>query len=47
MTENIHREDAITRRIQAMKARVDSIRDAGMYFYNQPVSELLGVLGCL
>jgi 8-amino-7-oxononanoate synthase len=42
MTANHSREDAITRRIQAMNARVESIREAGLYFYNQPVSEILG-----
>lgn len=42
MTENHRREDAIQRRIQAMNSRVESIREAGLYFYNQPVSELVG-----
>ena len=42
MSEPHTREDAITRRIQAMNARVESIRQAGLYFYNQPVSEMLG-----
>jgi 8-amino-7-oxononanoate synthase len=35
-------EDSITRRIAAMNNRVEGIRDAGLYFYNQPVSELRG-----
>jgi 8-amino-7-oxononanoate synthase len=42
MTKHHSREDAITRRIQAMNARVESIREAGLYFYNQPISEILG-----
>lgn len=42
MSKNIHREDAIMRRIQAMNARVNSIREAGLYFFNQPVTELMG-----
>jgi 8-amino-7-oxononanoate synthase len=42
MSEDHPREDAITRRIQAMNARIESIRQAGLYFYNQPVSEMLG-----
>jgi 8-amino-7-oxononanoate synthase len=42
MTAQQPREDAIARRIQAMNARVESIRQAGLYFYNQPVSEILG-----
>jgi 8-amino-7-oxononanoate synthase len=35
-------DDSIRRRIAAMNNRVEGIRDAGMYFYNQPVSELKG-----
>ena len=35
-------DDAVTRRIQAMVKRVDDIQDAGLYFYNQPISELRG-----
>jgi 8-amino-7-oxononanoate synthase len=42
MTTQKPREDAIARRIQAMNARVESIQEAGLYFYNQPVSEVLG-----
>ena len=34
--------DAIARRIRAMNHRVADIRQADMYFYNQPVSELYG-----
>ncbi len=34
--------DNITRRIQAMNERVAAARQAGLYFYNQPVSELHG-----
>jgi 8-amino-7-oxononanoate synthase len=35
-------DDAIRRRINAMTSRVDGIRQEGLYFYNQPVSELRG-----
>jgi glycine C-acetyltransferase len=35
-------EDAIIRRIQAMIERVESLREADLYFYNQSVSELKG-----
>ena len=42
MTVQQPREDAIAHRIQAMNARVESIREAGLYFYNQPISEILG-----
>jgi 8-amino-7-oxononanoate synthase len=35
-------DDAIMRRVHAMKSRVESIREAGLYFYNQPVTELRG-----
>lgn len=34
--------DAIAERIFAMKERLRSIREADLYFYNQPVSELRG-----
>jgi glycine C-acetyltransferase len=34
--------DAITRRIQAITSRVEQTRQAGLYFYNQPISELRG-----
>lgn len=34
--------DAISQRIEAMRARADGLRDAGLYFFNQPVSELRG-----
>ncbi len=40
--ELTRREDSITKRIQAMCERVDSTQDAGLYFYNMPVSELQG-----
>ncbi len=36
------KQDGITRRIQAMKDRVQSMRDVNLYFYNQPISELRG-----
>lgn len=35
-------ENAIMRRVLAMKNRVDGLRHDGLYFYNQPVSELHG-----
>lgn len=34
--------DAISRRISAMSNRVGTLQNAGLYFYNQPVSELKG-----
>ena len=34
--------DAVTQRVQAMNKRVAGIMDAGLYFYNQPISELRG-----
>jgi 8-amino-7-oxononanoate synthase len=40
---NFHQaDDAVARRIRAMNHRVADIRQADMYFYNQPVSELYG-----
>jgi glycine C-acetyltransferase len=35
-------DDAVTRRIKTMVKRVDDTQSAGLYFYNQPVSELRG-----
>ena len=35
-------DNAIMRRVNAMKNRVDGLRAGGLYFYNQPVSELRG-----
>jgi len=35
-------EDAIAERVKAMTARVKSIQEADLYYYNQPVSELRG-----
>src|SRR5512136_975203 len=35
-------EDAITYRIQAMNQRVKDGKQAGLYFYNQPISEFCG-----
>ena len=35
-------EDAIALRVQAMKQRVEGIQEAGLYYYNQPVTELHG-----
>ena len=34
--------DTIMRRVRAMNERVESIQQAGLYFYNQPISELRG-----
>jgi len=33
--------DAVTRRIKAMADRITGIREPGLYFYNQPVEEIL------
>jgi glycine C-acetyltransferase len=35
-------DDAVTRRIQAMVERVNTLKDHDLYFYNQPISELRG-----
>jgi len=35
-------DDSISRRIQVMVQRVDDVKGAGLYFYNQPISELRG-----
>ena len=35
-------DNAILRRVMAMKNRVDGLRHEGLYFYNQPISELHG-----
>ncbi len=35
-------DDAITRRVRAMTDRVHNAQDAGLYFYNQAVTELRG-----
>ena len=35
-------DDAVIERIRAMNKRVDNFRQADLYFYNQPVSELRG-----
>lgn len=40
--DHIKAEDAVMQRIRAMNKRVGDIRQADMYFYNQPVSELRG-----
>ena len=34
--------DAIMWRIQAMNERVDSVKEQGLYYFNQPISELRG-----
>ena len=40
---DIHQtEDAVNRRIKALVSRVNNLREAGLYFYNQPVTELRG-----
>jgi 8-amino-7-oxononanoate synthase len=35
-------DDSVSRRIQVMVQRVDDVKGAGLYFYNQPISELRG-----
>ncbi len=35
-------DDAVIQRIQAMNERVSGIQEAGLYFFNQPISELRG-----
>jgi glycine C-acetyltransferase len=35
-------EDGIRKRIEAMVARVEAVRQGGVYFYNMPVTELRG-----
>jgi glycine C-acetyltransferase len=40
--DGAHSEDAIRRRIRAMMNRVDGLKEAGLYFYNQAVTELRG-----
>jgi len=35
-------DDTVIRRIRAMNSRVEQIREADLYFYNQPISELRG-----
>jgi hypothetical protein len=37
-----HVDDAIVRRMRAIEERVQLARQAGLYFYNQPISELHG-----
>ena len=34
--------DAVTRRIKAMNDRLSGLKENGLYFYNQPVEEMLG-----
>jgi len=34
-------DDAVTRRIKAMADRVNSFKEPGLYFYNQPIQEIL------
>lgn len=38
----LSQKDAISRRIQAMAERVEGLRQADFYFYNQPVTEMGG-----
>lgn len=40
--EHSKNDDAITQRIHAMGARVQEAKDLGLYFYNQPITELKG-----
>jgi 8-amino-7-oxononanoate synthase len=35
-------EDAVIRRIEAMNARVEDAQQADLYYYNQPITEMLG-----
>ncbi len=35
-------KDAVARRIQVMNERVNTLKEQGLYFYNQPISELCG-----
>lgn len=35
-------DDAVTKRIRAMVERVEQAREADLYYYNQPITELLG-----
>lgn len=37
-----HPEDNIMQRIEMMKKRAGDLQEAGLYFYNQPISELRG-----
>ncbi|GAB4445854.1 MAG: pyridoxal phosphate-dependent aminotransferase family protein [Anaerolineales bacterium] len=36
-----HTDDAVTRRIKAFAERVSRLQENGLYFYNQPVTEIL------
>ena len=36
-------ENTIVQRVQAMNKRVETYKDLGLYFYNQPIEELRGV----
>jgi glycine C-acetyltransferase len=40
--ENPRSDDAVSKRIQAMVDRVQQAKDASLYYYNQPITELLG-----
>jgi glycine C-acetyltransferase len=40
--EESHVNDAIIQRVQAMNQRVNDFRQADLYFYNQPITELRG-----
>ena len=35
-------DDAVNKRIHAMLERVNQAKDAGLYYYNQPITELMG-----
>lgn len=40
--DSIEFEDTITQRIQFMSKRAGDLQQAGLYYYNQPVSDLIG-----
>jgi 8-amino-7-oxononanoate synthase len=42
MQDTVGVDDKIRARIKAMQDRVDSLKDEGLYFYNQPIEELCG-----
>ncbi len=39
---DLTREDTISQRIHALKKRFESLNEEGLYFYNQPITELHG-----
>lgn len=40
--DHIHADDTVMQRIRAMNKRVSDFSEMGLYFYNQPISELRG-----